>query len=89
MRVIITVIGEDHVGIVAEVATTLAQQHINILDMSQTIMDQNFTMMLLAEWDETHQSFAAVKQVLEDLGATANLTIRLQRQAVFDAIQKL
>ncbi|QMU07147.1 ACT domain-containing protein [Levilactobacillus suantsaii] len=89
MRAIITVIGQDHVGIIAEVATTLAQKHINIVDVSQTIMDQNFTMMLLGEWDEQVLSFTAVKQALETLGQQKQLTIRMQRESLFDAIQKV
>lgn len=89
MRAIITVIGHDHVGIVAAVANELAQQSMNIVDISQTIMDQNFTMMLLSEWDEQTLSFSAAKQRLEALGQQHDLTIRIQRQAVFDAIQKL
>ncbi|GEO69021.1 ACT domain-containing protein [Levilactobacillus acidifarinae] len=89
MRAIITVIGHDHVGIVAAVANELAQHNMNIVDISQTIMDQNFTMMLLSEWDEEALSFVEAKQLLEQLGQTNDLTIRMQRQAVFDAIQKL
>jgi len=89
MKAIITVVGQDQVGIVAQVANELARLEINIVDMSQTLMEHNFTMMLSAEWDDQHLSFAAVKTALEDLGQNASLTIRIQRQAVFDAIQKL
>lgn len=52
-------------------------------------MDHNFTMMLSAEWDDDQLSFASAKAKLEALGEASQLTIRIQRQAVFDAIQKL
>ncbi|WP_048000231.1 ACT domain-containing protein [Lactiplantibacillus herbarum] len=89
MKAIITVVGQDQVGIVAKVANELARLEINIVDMSQTLMEHNFTMMLSAEWDDQQLSFAAAKAALEDLSQSASLTIRIQRQAVFDAIQKL
>ncbi|VDG19101.1 ACT domain-containing protein [Lactiplantibacillus mudanjiangensis] len=89
MKAIITVVGQDQVGIVATVANELAQLKINIVDMSQTLMDHNFTMMLSGEWDDQVLSFAAVKAALDKLGEQSGLTIRIQRQALFDAIQKL
>lgn len=89
MKAIVTVVGQDQVGIVASVANELASLKINIVDISQTLMDHNFTMMLSAEWDDQVVSFAAAKKALEDLADHSGLTIRIQRQAVFDAIQKL
>ena len=89
MKAIITVVGQDQVGIVAKVANELARLKINIVDISQTLMDHNFTMMLSAEWDDQQLSFAAAKAALESLGEASELTIRIQRQADFDAIQKL
>ncbi|MFB9770256.1 ACT domain-containing protein [Lactiplantibacillus modestisalitolerans] len=89
MKAIITVVGQDQVGIVAQVATKLAELQINIIDISQTLMDRSFTMMLSGEWDDQKLSFADAQTALETLGRTAGLTIRIQRQAVFDAIQKL
>jgi len=89
MKAIITVVGQDQVGIVATVAHELAVLNINIVDISQTLMSQNFTMMLSAEWDETQLSFEQVQTRLTKLGTQQDLTIHIQRQAVFDAIQKL
>lgn len=89
MKAIITVVGQDQVGIVARVATELARLKINIVDMSQTLMADNFTMMLSGVWDDQQLSFADAQAALEQLGAASGLTIRIQRQAVFDAIQKL
>lgn len=89
MKAIITVVGQDQVGIVASVANELTKLNINIVDISQTLMDHNFTMMLSGEWDDQVLSFATAKTALEALGERSGLTIRIQRQAVFDAIQKL
>jgi len=89
MKAIITVVGQDQVGIVATVATKLAALKINIVDISQTLMAHNFTMMLSGEWDATQLSFAAAKTALDQLGQQTGLTIHIQRQELFDAIQKL
>jgi len=89
MKAIITVVGQDQVGIVAKVANQLAELKINIVDMSQTLMDHNFTMMLSGEWDDQQLSFADAQSALGRLENETGLTIRIQRQAVFDAIQKL
>lgn len=89
MKVIITVIGNDKVGIVAAVSQKLAQLNINIIDMSQTLMQGNFTMMLVGELDKTAESFATVQTQLTKLGTQIDVTIRIQRQELFDAIQKL
>lgn len=89
MKAIITVVGQDQVGIVATVANELKTLNINIVDISQTLMDHNFTMMLSGEWDDQVLSFDAAKTALEALGEQSGLTIRIQRQALFDAIQKL
>lgn len=89
MKAIITVVGQDQVGIVATVAKELATLNINIIDISQTLMAQNFTMMLAGEWDEHVLPFETAKSALAKLATQTGLTIHIQRQAVFDAIQKL
>ncbi|KRL66181.1 ACT domain-containing protein [Companilactobacillus versmoldensis] len=88
MKAILTVIGRDHVGIVAKVATKLAELNINIIDVSQTLMHGNFTMIMMVTWDEK-TSFESVKSSLTDLGQETDLDIHIQRQEIFDAIQKL
>ncbi|BDZ31459.1 ACT domain-containing protein [Lactiplantibacillus sp. WILCCON 0030] len=89
MKAIITVVGQDQVGIVATVANELAELNINIIDISQTLMAQNFTMMLAGEWDDHALNFATAQTALTALATKTGLTIHIQRQAVFDAIQKL
>ncbi|KRM28864.1 ACT domain-containing protein [Schleiferilactobacillus harbinensis] len=88
MQAIITVVGQDKVGIVAGVSSKLAAMHINILDISQTIMEGSFTMMLLGGLPED-ADFKAVQQALTDFGTQQDLTIRIQRQEIFDAMSSL
>ena len=88
MKAILTVIGHDHVGIVAKVSTKLAELNVNIIDISQTLMHENFTMMMMVTLDSSTQ-FDTVQQKLADLGQETSLDIRIQRQEIFDAIQKL
>lgn len=89
MKAIITVIGQDKVGIVAAVANQLAKLNVNIIDISQTLMHGSFTMILMGEWDDQKVGFATVQQALTDRGKALGLDIRIQRQELFDAIQKL
>lgn len=88
MKAILTVIGHDHVGIVAKVSTKLAELNVNIIDISQTLMHENFTMMMMVTLDNSTQ-FDTVQQELASLGQETDLDIRIQRQEIFDAIQKL
>ncbi len=89
MKAIITVIGHDQVGIVAKVSAKLASLNVNINDISQTLMQEYFTMMLVGEWDDKKISFDTVKKAIADLSKETGLDIRIQREELFDAIQKL
>lgn len=88
MQVIITVIGTDKVGIIASVTAKLAELDVNILDVSQTIMQGAFTMMLLAKVPEGGD-FTTVKRELQDLGDQIGVEIRLARQEIFSAMHHL
>ncbi|GAA3196168.1 ACT domain-containing protein [Lentilactobacillus kefiri] len=89
MKAVITVIGHDQIGIVAKVSQRLATLKVNITDISQTLMHGDFTMMLMGEWDTDDVKFDVVKQGLLDLAKETGLSINIQRQELFDAIQKL
>lgn len=89
MKAVITVIGHDQIGIVAKVSQKLAVLKVNITDISQTLMDGEFTMMLMGEWDDSKGDFETIKKGLADLGTGTGLDIHIQRQELFDAIQKL
>ncbi|MCT0197702.1 ACT domain-containing protein [Lactobacillus helveticus] len=89
MKAVITVIGHDQIGIVAKVSQRLATLKVNITDISQTLMSGDFTMMLMGEWNDDDVQFEVVKQGLQDLANETGLSINIQRQELFDAIQKL
>lgn len=89
MKLIITVIGQDKVGIVAKVSQKLAELNINILDISQTLMQNNFTMILAGELSADKPDFTSIQAELKALGETIGVAIRIQRQEIFDAVQKL
>ncbi|MQS75768.1 ACT domain-containing protein [Companilactobacillus halodurans] len=88
MKAILTVLGHDHVGIVAKVSNKLAELNVNIIDISQTLMHENFTMMMMVTLDDA-TNFDTVQSNLKDLSKETGLDIRIQRQEIFDAIQKL
>lgn len=82
-RAIVTVIGEDRVGIVAKVATALAESGANIEDISQTLMQDLFTMIMLVSLDESLADFASVKERLRAVGEELGMKIDLQQEDVF------
>ncbi|MFC6175698.1 ACT domain-containing protein [Companilactobacillus huachuanensis] len=88
MKAILTVLGHDQVGIVAKVSTKLAELDVNIIDISQTLMQENFTMMMMVTWDDATK-FDTIKDGLNELGQATGLDIHIQREEIFDAIQKL
>lgn len=89
MNAMITVIGKDTVGIIARVTTTLAELHINILDLSQTIMQGNFTMVMLVDLAASPKPFGEIRERLEALGADMGLTIRIQNTEIFEAMHSI
>lgn len=89
MKAIITVIGKDQIGIIAGICTLLSEQRINILDISQTIMDGYFTMMMVVSLAECSADFETLSRELRDYGETRALSVRIQREDIFDAMHKL
>lgn len=89
MKAIMTVIGADRVGIVADVATLLAKMGVNILDINQTIMDEIFTMTILVDTATSSHSFEEISSALTEKGAELALSIRIQRREVFTAMHKI
>ena len=88
-RAIITVVGHDTVGIIAKVCTYLADQQINILDISQTIVNGYFNMMMIADVSSTAKQFAEVSADLEALGEKIGVMIRIQREDIFDSMHRI
>ena len=89
MNAVITVVGHDRVGIIAKVSTLLYESNINILDLSQTIMQGNFTMVMLVDVSSANKSFKEISEALEKLGREIELTIRIQREEIFDAMHTI
>ncbi|CAC95769.1 ACT domain-containing protein [Listeria innocua] len=89
MRAVLTVIGKDNVGIVAGVSNKLAELNINIVDVSQTIMDGYFTMMMMCDISQITKEFDEVKTELTGKGEELQVKIHIQREEIFNAMHKL
>lgn len=89
MKAIVTVIGKDQVGITAAVCSLLAQHSINILDISQTILQDYFTMVMLVDTTGCDQSIVEISNLLEEAGKERNLSIRIQREDIFNAMHRI
>lgn len=88
MKAIITVVGKDRSGIVAGVSTKIAELGLNIDDISQTVLDDFFTMMAVVSSDEK-KDFAALRSEFESFGQTLNVKINIQSAAIFDAMYNI
>ena len=89
MRAIVTVIGKDQVGIIASVCALLAEHKVNVLDISQTVMQEYFTMIMLVDASEVGVPFADLVTLLEQKGQDMNLSIRIQREDIFNAMHRI
>ena len=89
MKAIVTVVGKDQVGIIAGVCNTLADSRINVLDISQTIMEGYFPMMMVVDLSACKAPFDELRAVLTEYGKGRGLSIRIQREDIFDAMHKL
>ncbi len=88
-KCIITVVGKDTVGIIARVCTYLADSQINILDISQTIVQGYFNMMMIVDVSMTSKKFGEVADELEALGEEIGVAIRCQREEIFEKMHRL
>ncbi len=88
-KTIITVVGKDSVGIIAKVCTYLADNGINILDISQTIVDGFFNMMMIVDSAKAEKNFMEVSEELEKLGEDIGCVIRVQREEIFNKMHRL
>ncbi|AHI03118.1 hypothetical protein CFAL_05460 [Corynebacterium falsenii DSM 44353] len=89
MIAIMTVTGPDHTGIIAAVSTALAELKVNILDVSQTIMDNYFTMILRVELDDNTTDITAVQERMTTVEEQEQLVIRVQSDALFSAMHEI
>ena len=89
MKVVITVLGKDRVGIIARVSAVLADNGVNILDISQTILQDYFTMIMLAEMPEEGISLQALAERLDVVGEELGVQVRVQHEGIFSAMHRV
>jgi ACT domain-containing protein len=87
-RAVVSVIGKDQIGIISKVTTILAQNQVNILDISQTILQDFFTMMMIVDVTD-HQDLEALQKQLTNIGQSMKLTITLQLEEIFQAMHRV
>ena len=88
-KALISVTGLDATGIIATVATRLYEMNINILDISQTILDGYFTMMMVVDLEGANRSFEEINRELQPVREKLNMTIHMQRMDIFDAMHRI
>lgn len=89
MKAIVTVIGRDRVGIIADVSRILAEQGVNVLDISQTVLQEYFTMIMLVDAAQCTVPFADLARTLDEAGTQRGLQIRAQREDIFNAMHRI
>ena len=89
MKAILSVFAKDAKGIIAYITTYLAEQNINILDISQTLMQEYFTMIMLVDLSECPLPFDELAARLKEKGEARSLAVNIQRQDIFDAMHRI
>jgi ACT domain-containing protein len=89
MKAIITVVGSDQKGIIARVSAILAENNINIADISQTILSGNFVMMMMVELQESRISIDELRSKMEELGTQMGVNISIMNEKVFSAMHRI
>ena len=89
MKSILTVIGKDQVGIIAGVSNKLKDLNINILNVTQTIMDDYFTMIMMLDLKEANASFEEIKKGLAETGKELRVDVKIQREEIFNSMHSL
>ena len=89
MNAIVTVVGKDRVGIIAAICNQLAGFNVNILDISQTILQGSFTMVMAVDVEKAKVPVGDLRVLLEELGKKMEISIRIQREEIFDAMHRI
>ena len=89
MKAIVTVVGKDRVGIIANVCVALAGFNVNVLDISQTVMQGYFTMMMVTDVSLCNVPLAELVTRMEEIGKDMGLSIRVQREDIFQAMHRV
>ena len=88
-KTIITVVGKDAVGIIAAICTYLAENDINILDISQTIVGGFFNMMMIVDTTETKKDFVVLSDDLAAVGQARGVSVRCQKEEIFEQMHRI
>ncbi|MBR3524436.1 MAG: ACT domain-containing protein [Lachnospiraceae bacterium] len=88
-RTIITVVGKDTVGIIARVCTYLANNRVNILDISQTIVQEFFNMMMIVDISASEKAFDTIADELAQIGEEIGVIVKCQREEIFDSMHRI
>lgn len=89
MKAILTVIGKDRVGIIAGISSELLDLNINILDVTQTIMDEYFTMIMMLDLSNATKSFEEIKNSLLNKGISLKVSTKIQREEIFNSMHSI
>ena len=89
MKAVVTVVGKDRVGIIASVCVELANYNVNVLDISQTVMQGYFTMMMVVEVSACNVPLAELCKAMDAKGQEMGLSIRVQREDIFEAMHRV
>ncbi len=89
MKAIVTVVGKDRVGIIAGVCAALADFNVNVLDISQTVMQGYFTMMMVTEVSACNVPLGELVTRMDEIGKEMGLSIRVQREDIFEAMHRI
>ena len=88
-KTVITVVGKDTVGIIAKVCTYLADNNVNILDISQTIVQDYFNMMMIVDANNSAKEFGTLADELEELGKNIGVQIKMQSEDIFNIMHRI
>ncbi|HHT89309.1 MAG TPA: ACT domain-containing protein [Clostridiales bacterium] len=88
-KTVITVVGKDKVGIIAKICTYLANNSINILDISQTIIQDFFNMMMIVDTSKAPKTFDEIAEELDQIGSEIGVVIKAQREEIFNKMHRI
>lgn len=89
MRAIVTVLGKDTIGIIAGVSSVLSDAKVNILDISQTILEDYFTMIMVTDFSKATSSFSEIQKSLDNAGKKIGVSVKVQREDIFNSMHNL
>ena len=89
MKAIVTVVGKDQVGIIAAVCVKLAEYNVHVLDISQTVMQGYFTMMMVVDVSACTLPLAELVTAMDEMGKGMGLSVRVQREDIFEAMHRI